>query len=459
MDHRIIRLHLYLCCFLLFISSAGIALAQKSLLRSGPMLGYVEMQEANLWVQTTKPADIEIAYWPEGDPGTKSRVGTHSKAVNSNTAKFKLPDLEPGTTYKYGVYINGKRIKFSYPTRFTTQPLWQWRREPDSLAFAIGSCLYVNDKPYDRPGEPYGTSPEILESIAAKDPDLMIWMGDNVYYREPDFYSVPRMDYRYADARDTPELQPLLAGAVNLAIWDDHDYGPNNSDRTYRMREEALMIFKRYWLNPGYGIMDAPGAFTRYLYQDVEFFLMDDRFYRAPNDLKDESKAYFGEKQLRWLMDAVVNSEASFKIIVNGNQSTNRKLDHESFANYRMEFEKFMQFLKVQQIEGVLFLSGDLHYAQLLKTERPGLYPIYEYTSSPLTAGVFEVAESESSYDNPQHVEGTLVMDYNFGLIKVTGKRGSRILTIENYDRNGKRNWSRRISQKELRIEGGRPDR
>jgi len=93
-----------------------------------------------------------------------------------------------------------------------------------------------------------------------------------------------------------------------------------------------------------------------------------------------------------------------------------------------------------------------VHYGQLLKTEREGLYPLYEFTSSPLTAGVYEIADSEESYDNALHVKGTLVTDYNFGLIKVSGPRGARVLTLQSYGREGKLLWERKISRADLSL-------
>lgn len=435
---------------LLLVTITTTALAQSELLQSGPMLGYVEMQEANLWLQTTEEATIEIRYWVKGNEnGTGHIVSASTDADDSFSKHIKLTDLEYGTTYKYDLYLNGNKVSLSYPTEFTTQNLWQWRTDPPAFSLAFGSCLYINDKKYDRPGDPYGNSPEILSVINAKNPDLMLWVGDNVYYREADFYSVSRMDYRYRDARDTREMQPLLAGAINLATWDDHDYGPNNSNRSYRLREEAVDIFERYWANPG---SEGRGIYTKYKYNDVEFFLLDDRYFRAPNELDNSDKTYFGDEQMQWLKDGLVSSNAAFKVIINGNQVTNVGNTHESFPMYKEEFEELMDFLAKERVEGVLFLSGDVHYGQLLKTEREGLYPLYEFTSSPLTAGVFEIAESEENYDNPLHVEGTLVTEYNFGMIEVSGPRTDRVLTLMSFDREGNLLWEREISREELSI-------
>ncbi len=73
----------------------------------------------------------------------------------------------------------------------------------------------------------------------------------------------------------------------------------------------------------GSGIEPAeiPGVFGRFEWGDVEFFLLDDRYHRSPNLSPDgPDKVMFGTPQLKWLMDGLRSSEATFKIVVGGNQ-------------------------------------------------------------------------------------------------------------------------------------------
>lgn len=418
------------------------------------MIGYVEMMEANIWVQTTKAAKVQIRYSKNQQDEYKLSDIARTNRYNSYIAQIKLQDLPPGTEYTYDVLVDGEVVERPYPTTFKTQELWQWRTDPPSFKMAIGSCLYINDPEFDRPGEPYGGPTDILKTISRMDPDIMLWLGDNVYYREADFYSFSRLDYRNRDARKIDDIQPLLASSINLAIWDDHDYGPNNSDRSYRMKEEALKLFKRYWINPGYGTDNTKGIFTRYKYADSELFLTDDRYHRAPNRLDDSTKAFFGEEQLRWLKDALVNSNATFKIIASGNQMTNTNGSHESFTKYPAEYNELMNFIKEEQIEGVVFLTGDRHFTELLKTEREDSYPLYEFTSSPLSSGTYsDIVESEEA-DNPLRVDGTLINEErNFGMVEVTGSQGDRSLILSGYTGDGEKQWEHKIHEDELIVE------
>src|SRR5207247_4532087 len=68
------------------------------------------------------------------------------------------------------------------------------------------------------------------------------------------------MAARYRRQRGFAPLQKLLTATSHLAIWDDHDYGPNDSDTSYVMKGETLKLFGRYWPNPSFGLPDLPGA-------------------------------------------------------------------------------------------------------------------------------------------------------------------------------------------------------
>ena len=153
----------------------------------------------------------------------------------------------PGKTYEYQLLINNQTVKLNYPTEFSAQTDWSFKTDPPPFKVALGSCAYINDPPYDRPGKPYGSGYEIFESINNADPDIMLWLGDNIYLRPADWYSRTGIMHRYTHTRSVPELQALLANAHNYAIWDDHDFGPNDSDRSYVHKDVTLEAFKLFW--------------------------------------------------------------------------------------------------------------------------------------------------------------------------------------------------------------------
>lgn len=436
---------------LAWLGSTDVLWAQAAKLRSGPMLGYSAMREVMVWAQLKQAGTVEIRYWPVGQR-TKAQTSKAYAAKTENDLIVHIPIsyLEPGTKYDYEVLINRIPVARPYALQFQTNPLWQWRTDPPEFNVAFGSCAYINETPYDRPGRAYGGETKIFRSIAEKKPDLMLWLGDNDYYREVDWDSPTMMRYRMAHGRQTPEMQPLLARTHNYAIWDDHDYGPNDADRSYILKDAALEIFKDYWANPAYGFKDTPGVFHQFSWGDADFFMLDDRYHRAPNAEPDTSrKTILGKAQLDWLIDALSFSKATFKIVAIGGQVLNQNVLFENYSTYPAERRYLLNEITKRNINGVVFLSGDRHHTVLRKVERAGSYTLYDFTSSPLTSGV---AKPQNSELDAQIVGNTLVTEQNFGVLSFSGKATDRVLTMKTFDANGVERWSFSVKASDLKA-------
>ncbi len=423
-------------------------------LRSGPMLGPASMTATTVWLQTRQPVRAQVRFWKQGKPDS-ARLSDpiQTAADGDHIARIELSGLELGTRYEYEIYLDGLRVARPYPLAFQTQPSWLWKSNPPvppSFRIAVGSCAYINDPPYDRPGEPYGGEYEIFGAIAKQKPDFMLWLGDNVYLREPDWENEAGLRYRYANDRSLPEMQALLGAAHHYAIWDDHDFGPNDSDRTYRLREQSLGVFQDYWLNPSYGTEQTPGVFTRFNWSDVDLFLLDDRYHRSPNSMPaGPDKRMFGREQMQWLKEALANSRATFKIVAAGNQILNPVVFYEGLGKFPVEQQELLDFLREARISGVVFLTGDRHHTELIRrADIPGLYPLYDFTSSPLTS---RAGKLEREADNPARVPGTWVAGArNFGILEVTGPLDDRRLTLRTLDVKGKELWNHTIKASEV---------
>jgi alkaline phosphatase D len=419
-------------------------------LTGGPMAGYPAMRAATVWLQASGAAVAGIEYWPAGKPQeARMSVPQALTAAEDFTARIHIDGLEPGTVYEYRVRLDGVvQQTVVEPLRLRTEPLWQWRTDPPPYTVALGSCAYINEAPYDRPGEPYGGGHEIFDTIAASQPDLMLWLGDNIYLREADYDSAWGMNYRYRRVRSFAPLQRLLQSTHHIATWDDHDYGPDNSNSSFPLKATALELFKRYWANPAYGLPNTPGVFTWVSHHDADFFLLDDRYYRNSDlDANDADKRMLGEVQLRWLKDALLASRASFKFIVNGSQMLIGQKNTESWTNFPAERNDFLDWLAGANVKGVVLLSGDRHLTKFMRMERSGDYPLHELTCSPLTSGVRDPARDDRS---PLVVPGTEVGERNYCTLTVSGAKKNRTLRIGVYSTQGKLLWERELKQREL---------
>lgn len=431
----------------LFIASQ--AHAQNSPLRSGPMVGYAEMREVMLWAQTVHPASVRARYWIKDDPSrVYSTADVRTSSERANVAHLVADSVEPGTRYAYEVLVDGRVVARPYPLEFQTPALWQWRTEPPPFTVAVGSCSYVNETVYDRPGTPYGSNYHVFTAIHAQRPDIMLWLGDNVYLREVDWYSWTGILRRYTHTRSLSELQPLLASTSNYAIWDDHDFGPNNADRGWRNKRLALDAFKLFWANHTYGTERVEGVFGGFEWGDVEFFLLDNRYHRSPNRRTTGDRSMIGDEQLRALIDRMASSLATFKIVAIGGQVLNPVTSNENYSAWPEERARLLQMIRDERIDGVVFLSGDRHMTELTRLEREGTYPLYDLTVSPLTAGPYARGEAEQ---NTLRVPGTWVGEHNFAMLAFSGTRKDRVMRITIRDASGQQKWTRELNAAELR--------
>lgn len=410
-------------------------------LACGPMLGYAEMREASIWIQSSVPGKCHLRYWPKDmENEVMTNYGTTTEA-SGNTAEFVLTNLEPGTTYEYELNVGGY-LAFEGYKEFSTQPLWQYRTEPPDFKLAFGSCTFINEPKYDRPGEGYGGDYHIFESIARANPDLMLWGGDNIYLREVD-NTRSGMIYRYSHTRAIPEMQELLSMCPHYATWDDHDYGPNNANGSHALKKEAREVFDLFWANPVTGADGEQDISSQFTWGDIDFFLLDNRTHRIEWNISGQTPTVLGQEQIDWLISALSYSQAPFKMVVMGGQFLNPVARYENYANWGAERQKILDLIEQNKITGVIFLTGDRHCTELSKLTQPGGNVVYDLTVSPLTSGAYDNTKEA----NTLRVDGTLVPERNFATLSFTGKRKERVLKIEVFDCNGKLKWTKEITQ------------
>ncbi|HOZ39486.1 MAG TPA: alkaline phosphatase D family protein [Flavobacteriales bacterium] len=410
---------------------------------NGPMVGHIDMLEATVWLQCHGPCNARIEYWAKDRPDsvmTTQEVTAHR--VNAYALDIVVSAVIPGTTYHYRPIINGSIVDVGQPLSFKTQSLWKHRTDPPDFTVAMGSCAYINEPAYDRPGRPYGNDMRIFDRIAERSPDLMLWLGDNVYLREPDWGSRSGYLHRYTHTRSTPALQRLLRSTAHYAIWDDHDFGPNDADGSFVNSELAREVFDLFWPNPTCGAPGVPGITTSFSHGDVDFFLLDDRTFRRPGHLRTIAPSLLGNAQLDWLIQALRYSDASFKVVAMGGQVLNSAGVFENYESIPEERAELLRRIEAEGIQGVVFVSGDRHFTELSQLTLGNGTVLHDLTCSPLTSGTYSPKEV-----NELRVPGTLVEQHNFAELGFSGPKGARVMTMRVLDREGAMIWERAIEQ------------
>ena len=409
---------------------------------SGPMIGHVSMRSAQLWIQTTNPAPVFVQFKAQGAQEWRQSDTLETSREQAHAAQLTLEGLEPGTTYEVRFVVDGEALTEDMEVQ--TQVLWDYRMDPPPFSFVTGSCAYINEAQYDRPGRPYGGGYEIFDSMAADAPDMMLWLGDNIYLREVDFQSYSGFLHRYSHTRQTPEMASLLKACPNYAIWDDHDFGPNDSDGSWVHADWSREAFKTFWSNPSYGLPESPRCVsTAFRFVDMEFFLLDNRTYRVNHQNKTNAPQVLGQAQIDWLIQALQKSRAPYKFVCIGGQVLNDAAVYENVSQFPSEREEILRRLAEEDIRGVVFLSGDRHTTELSEMELSNGRMVYDLTVSPLTSGPGHAREEGNSL----RVDGTYVEQRNYAKLSFEGPRKDRSCTIEVKDTFGETLWTRTLGE------------
>ncbi len=442
--------HLVLIFLFLITSMLG---AQSSGIVSGPMLGPVELRDAIIWLEVTPEVkSISLQYRKANTSSYKTKMYKGELGNEFNPIQMQIGALDYNTAYEYQFLINSKLSNAK--GTFKTKDLWQWRKPAPDFSFLVGSCHYGNEPVYDRPGKPYGGDPVIFETMAKENAGFMWWTGDAWYSREVDYYSKWGLWYRAQYARKMPEIQPFLKSMPQWAMWDDHDYGPNDIGTNFILKDETRKIFMSYFCNPSDG-ENGQGAYTINSWGDVDIFMLDDRWWRSADELIDSidgrpnpDKVMLGRQQMLWLKNSLAYSNATFKLIMVGSQVLNPVSPFDKLLDFKLEYDELMKFLMDQKVNGVLFLTGDRHHSEIIKVERPGSYPLYDITISPLTSGTHTFSGTEKN--NPYRVVG-VDQKQNFGRVSVSGKENARILKVEIVGMLGEVLATWQVSENELK--------
>lgn len=409
---------------------------------AGPMPGYSTMTEVGVWLQLDTAASVVLEYWAEDNPAAKQRTPEQpARAGDAYVLRFAIGGLQPGTKYGYRVLLDEHEQNPGQPLGFDTQPFWQFRTDPPAFKVALGSCTYVNEPGFDRPGEPYGSNYGIFDAIASKSPDLMLWLGDNVYLREPDVQAWSGYLHRYSHTRSLPEMQRLLRSTHHYAIWDDHDFGPNDANGSWIHKDWALKCFELFWMNPSTGIPGMPGITTAFQFHDIDFFLLDNRYHRTAQDMEEGESHILGDEQLGWLIEALKYSRAPFKLVAIGGQVLNTAAVFETHAQFAEERQYLIERITEENIRGVVFLTGDRHHSEFSKFTAENGIVVYDLTVSPLTSRAHEQVEEKNSLRE----ENTLVTKHNFAIIEFSGPRKARLMNISIFDHIGEIIWGKTL--------------
>ena len=256
-----------------------------------------------------------------------------------------------------------------------------------------------------------------MNDIVAKTPDVMLWLGDNVY---ADTTDPVKLRAAYATLQANSNFKKLLAACRNEAIWDDHDYGVNNGGGDYTGKAAAREEFFKMWNVPaGTPRWDAQGVYHSFVSgpvgKRVQVIMLDVRYNKSPWSAgSSPSATMLGAQQWEWLATQL-EQPADIRIIASGVQvlTTGQGSTTESWGRMPNEQKKLFQLVKDKNAKGVIYISGDQHWGEV--SVAPGAHG---YDAVELTAAGLDRTESDiltNTYRVGQVANGSA----KFGLISI----------------------------------------
>lgn len=305
-------------------------------------------------------------------------------------------------------------------------------RSPKTISkIAFGSCL-LQDQPQP-----------IWRAIRKKEPDLFIFLGDNIY---ADTMDMDEMQRKYAMQEARPEYKKFRKSVPIIATWDDHDYAYDDAGAEVprEIKKASKAQFLRFCREPkNSDRWNRHGVYTSYLFgehpRSVQIILLDLRWWKSALE-KDEAGAYLpsgaegallGEAQWDWL-EAQFKVKADVRILGSSIQFASSEHPHEKWANFPHEKTRLLDLVDKQRINNLFVLSGDMHFGELSMEKTGKGVEIFDLTASGLNR--FE----EIAKDNPNSKRiKAHDKSVNFGLVTIEWDHQPPRVKLEVRDKKG----------------------
>ena len=402
----------------------------------GIQSGDVTADSAIVWARADRPSRMIVQL----NHGGGRVEGPLLTPATDLTGKVQLTGLPAGEEISYRVFLvdaegrgrRSERLRGS----FRTAP-----DEAEDVSFVWSA---------DIAGQGWGINPDlggyrIFSAMAALEPDFFLCSGDTMYADGPLVESVPLPGGRTWTNLVTPakakvaetldefrgqfaynlldeNLRAFAARVPQINQWDDHEVHNNwfpgqvLADARYTERSadvlaaRAKQAFFEY-LPIAPQVEDEAGRIYRRVAHGplLDLFILDMRTFKDPNDdnvYVDPQRGLLGAAQREWLKQELAASTATWKVIANdlplglvvpdtpGTFEGVAQGDPGRPLGRELEFDDVLSFAHQAGIEGIVFLTADVHYTAAhhndpARAAVADFTPFWEFVSGPLNAGAF----------------------------------------------------------------------
>jgi alkaline phosphatase D len=395
-----------LFCLVTLVTSTGLSAAEAVHLGMGIKIGEVTQNSAIVWARVTRdekrnddgksgPGIVGRVRGPRNEqpvmsqeevdelvgsmPGAAGRVRVivtlpsskvvkqfdweEVRAENDYIRQVRITDLKPNTGYQLQVQVAPPGSDFPSDllnSSFTTAPdKGTWK----DISFAVITGQMYNDL-----DDPQGF--HIYPAMQKVGVDFLVPTGDTVYYdsENPRARNVAMARYHWHRVYSLPRLVEFHNKVPAYWEKDDHDTLSNDSWPTL---DPGFM--KPLTWEEGLGVFREQVPMGEKTYRTVRYgeglqvWMVEGRDFRSPNNAPDgPGKSIWGKEQREWLMNTILDSDATFKVLVSptpivGPDRPNKK-DNHSNSNFTWEGDLFRNWTKEHNLKNFFVCCGDRHW-------------------------------------------------------------------------------------------------
>ena len=243
-------------------------------------------------------------------------------------------------------------------------------------------------------------------------------LGDTIYPPSKGTATISELEKSYNNMKYNKTL-----GYVDFkpkygvyGTWDDHDYGGNDRGYEINQKDQRQKLFLDFLdTHKDSNIYKREGVYNSVIFggdkKQVKVIFLDTRYHRERHCIPSvaaisyihplgaiiacftrwlysgldiipscKDRNMLGEEQWLWLENELRSGTASIHVIISSVQIFTANPFVESWAHY--QFEKRRLLYTINNTKGVVFLSGDVHFAEMTSLKQD---KIMEITSSGLS--------------------------------------------------------------------------
>lgn len=386
--------------------------AGQPVFTDGVASGDVTSTSAILWTRVDRQTSVKVEVWD--NPALSSQKAFQATVPQTSstgdfTVKIEATGLSPNTTYYY-------RFRHGNEEGAAVSAIGTFRTASDSSTPANVKFTFTGDSDGTKiAGNPVFNNFDVLNAVRLENADFFVYLGDTIYSDSP-FRPQPAMtlnEYQaaYRLNRTYINLTDLLKSTSTYAQPDDHEVFNNYVGQTVDAGRYAAGIgaFLNYMPIRESGLLNDTTCAGSPLFRVfhwgamADVIILDERSCRSrdvavacANDLaptlptpfrvsfglppspppgcltaiNDPTRTFLGPVQKQALKDALLNSTAKFKFVINEDPIQQFwALPYDRWEGYAAERNEILNFIRDpdnnlatdDSIRNVVFLATDTH--------------------------------------------------------------------------------------------------